>query len=447
MARARDGLADDHRELALELTACAIAGGALTRLYDDPAVAAAMTAQTDDDSIAAREVLAGVAFHHFIRGTLNAEESARLAERALGDGRLARAAPESPAATPASHLLIVTDRVEAADTAIRAGLEGARERGSELAFAMWSVTDCARGFFLGDLAEAEAAGRLALAASAGFAGQLGAVAYLVPVLVERDLLDEAEDLLDRHPPVGARVVDVYARRARVQLLLAQHRWERAAALSLALGDELAARGVADHPTMWWRTWAATALGALGRRDEALAVIAAAHDNARAARTPRSLGPLLRAEGLIRGGEDGLRCLEDAVEVLHTIPAPLEQTRTLVELGAMQRRLKLRAEARETLKRGLDLADRCGALRLAGRAREELAATGAKPRRARLTGVDALTPSELRVARMAASGLSNLEIAQALFVTRKTVESQLGAAYRKLDINARGALPGALTANL
>jgi DNA-binding CsgD family transcriptional regulator len=60
-----------------------------------------------------------------------------------------------------------------------------------------------------------------------------------------------------------------------------------------------------------------------------------------------------------------------------------------------------------------------------------------------TGVEALTPSELRVARLAASGLTNREIAQALFVTRPTVTTHLGAVYRKLDVNARDQLAAVL----
>jgi DNA-binding CsgD family transcriptional regulator len=91
-----------------------------------------------------------------------------------------------------------------------------------------------------------------------------------------------------------------------------------------------------------------------------------------------------------------------------------------------------------------LATRCGATVLADRALEELAATGAKPRRVMLSGVESLTPSELRVARLAAAGMGNREIAQELFVSVKTVETHLGSAYRKLDISSRQDLPEALS---
>jgi DNA-binding CsgD family transcriptional regulator len=163
-------------------------------------------------------------------------------------------------------------------------------------------------------------------------------------------------------------------------------------------------------------------------------------------TPRVIGTTLIAEGLVEGGERGIELLARAVDTLGGTPARLLQAEAQLELGAMLRREKHRAQAREVLRRALDMADRTGARLFADRAREEIAATGAHPRRARLSGVDALTPSELRVARMAADGLGNREIAQALFVTVKTVETQLGAAYRKLDIGSRGQLPDALAAN-
>ena len=94
---------------------------------------------------------------------------------------------------------------------------------------------------------------------------------------------------------------------------------------------------------------------------------------------------------------------------------------------------------------MELAFRCGALALAEHARDELVACGARPRRLVRTGVDALTASELRVARLAAGGASNREIAQALYVSRKTVETHLGAIYRKLDVSARERLGDLLAA--
>jgi DNA-binding NarL/FixJ family response regulator len=86
---------------------------------------------------------------------------------------------------------------------------------------------------------------------------------------------------------------------------------------------------------------------------------------------------------------------------------------------------------------------CGARALAARARQELVTAGARPRRERLSGIDALTASEQRVADMAAAGMTNREIAQALFVTTKAVAGHLTHVYEKLDIASRTQLPKAL----
>jgi DNA-binding CsgD family transcriptional regulator len=151
-------------------------------------------------------------------------------------------------------------------------------------------------------------------------------------------------------------------------------------------------------------------------------------------------------GLSTKGESGIELLRQAVLVLEGCSARLEYARALVDLGAAVRRSGQRAQAREYLSRGLEIATVAGAKVLASTAREELLATGARPRRVRLDGVEALTVSERRVARMAANGRSNPEIAQALFVTRKTVEKQLAGVYRKLGIRSRSELAAQLVSH-
>jgi DNA-binding CsgD family transcriptional regulator len=160
-------------------------------------------------------------------------------------------------------------------------------------------------------------------------------------------------------------------------------------------------------------------------------------------TPGPLGRALRALALVEGGERGLDRLRRSLAVLEGSRWKLEHAHTLVELGAATRRAGRRREAREPLHAGMELAHACGARPLLASAREELVATGARPRRVMRTGVDALTASERRVARMAAAGMSNRDIAQALFVTVRTVEVHLTHAYQKLDISTRDQLPAAL----
>jgi DNA-binding CsgD family transcriptional regulator len=119
-------------------------------------------------------------------------------------------------------------------------------------------------------------------------------------------------------------------------------------------------------------------------------------------------------------------------------------RSLLHLGAALRRDGRRAEAVELLRRAADVATQCGASALATRAGEELGIAGAVGRPRAFSGAEALTPSERRIARMAADGLTNREIAEALFVTAKTVENHLGRTYVKLGIGSRTALAAALT---
>jgi DNA-binding CsgD family transcriptional regulator len=153
---------------------------------------------------------------------------------------------------------------------------------------------------------------------------------------------------------------------------------------------------------------------------------------------------LRACGLVEGGQSGLELLAEAVNTLECSQSPLELARAVADYGAALRRGGHRVQARAELGRALDLAYHCGARRIAEQARAELIAAGAKPRRDAITGRDALTAGELRVARLAADGLTNREIAQALFITTKTAKAHLGRVYRKLGITRRGQLAIALS---
>jgi DNA-binding CsgD family transcriptional regulator len=182
-----------------------------------------------------------------------------------------------------------------------------------------------------------------------------------------------------------------------------------------------------------------------RPDVAVPVALESLDRARSWGAPQSVGVALRTLGLVEGGASGLKLLQEAAAVLDGSQWRLEHAKALVELGAALRRANKRSEAREQLRLGLELAHKLGASGLEERAQTELAATGARPRRLMLSGLESLTPSERRVAEMAAENMTNKDIAQALFVTPKTVEVHLSSVYRKLEISSRAQLPEALGA--
>ena len=225
--------------------------------------------------------------------------------------------------------------------------------------------------------------------------------------------------------------------ALVELRLAQHRWDDAATQALALGEGLRHRGAVDHPSLQWRpARAPLAARARGDRDAARDLIAEQWQHAALRRRLDMTGTTLSRQALVEGGERGIELLHESARVLAATPARLEHARTLVDLGATLRRAKRRAEARETLRAALDVAAplwRRPARRARPRGdRRNRSQAAARPPHGRRR------PDAQRAARrpLAAEGLTNLEIAQALFVTRKTIESQLGAVYRKLDVNDR-----------
>jgi DNA-binding CsgD family transcriptional regulator len=305
---------------------------------------------------------------------------------------------------------------------------------------------------LGALPEADAAARVALYVlqEGDFAPGLGfAATVLADVAVEAGQLDEAQALLDLLPRQGwpAGVGTVLIPAARGRLRLAQGRAAEALADFQACGELFGAdvwgMPIRETGYVHARSGAALALLRLGQRRDAVRLAEAELADVRVFGAPRALGIALRVAGLARGGPEGLALLRESAAVLDDSPALLERARSLAELGAALRRDGQRAAARDPLARALELAAGCAAGPLAARARDELRAAGARPRRPWRTGVDALTPSELRVARLACDGRSNREIAGELYVTLKAIEGHLARAYAKLGIEGRGQLADAL----
>jgi DNA-binding CsgD family transcriptional regulator len=299
----------------------------------------------------------------------------------------------------------------------------------------------------GALADAEQDARAALdlaeAHSSGY-GSLIASAAMVMALTEQGRLAEADGVVagaaDRRGPRCDLSVYVLS---RGWLRLGMGQADDAAREFQEAGRLMAAAGH-DFPGFWpWRVGAVAALLALGCRKEATVL---AHEHLELTRRFAAAGPTgvaLRALGLAQRGTAQLELLAAACDELDRSPALLERAKAQLEYGAALRRTGHRADSRQPLRIALDLATRCGAAPVARRAREELTAAGGRPRRTRIYGIQALTASELRVARRAADGRTNREIAQELFVTTKAVEKHLANVYRKLGVEGRAMLAGRL----
>ena len=354
----------------------------------------------------------------------------------------------------AVRTLIVADEHRLARRVVEEAMEAARARGALFDFIYYAVSRANLAFRAGEIYESEADARSAYEIARGERWPLGLASiasYLVQALVERGELEEAWDVLretglDRP---AETLSDVYTANAlllaRAGLKLAGEDAEGARIDLVELGRRQEAFGEPNPSVCCWRSTLALALHELGERDAAFDLAAEEVELARRWGAPRALGMAMRTAGLVEGGTAGTALLRDAAEVLAGSFARLEHGRALADLGAAALEAGDRAEARETLRQALELAHTCGAAALEERALAGLRAAGARPRRAVLRGPDALTPSERRVAEMAAEGSSNREIAERLFVTVRTVEYHLQGAYRKLGIDGRGKLAEALGA--
>jgi len=398
-------------------------------------------------SLGEQLLLAGMAFDAAHR-SVPAEHAVELAELALGDGRLLLERYPHAASFPlAVFTIFYADRLERADELYTLAVENARARGSLVAFGIATGCRCQVRLRQGLLREAEAEARSCLEA-AGHAWVLGRpmlIACVLDAMVERADAAACHAFLAGHG-IGEDLADV----TMASRLLYSRGHLRLAAddPAGALRDFEQIRGREQHsgletaavPT---RASSALAHAQLGEHERAHDLAREELDRARVWGTPSALSFALRAAGIVAGGQEGVELLRESAAAVEHSPARYERIRSLTEYGAALRRAGHRRDAREPLREALELADRCGAQRTAARARDELLATGARPRRTALSGADSLTPSERRVARLAADGLSNRDIAQTLFVTVRTVEGHLTQAYMKLDVSSREQLAPAL----
>jgi DNA-binding CsgD family transcriptional regulator len=389
------------------------------------------------------KMLAAISAWEWTASAGPADQVTALSRAALADGELSGPRGDAVMTVVAALPLVLADQDDALDVW---GLMRAEAHRSGSIFALSSVQlwNGYTQFLRGELDEAESELRASLETLTlwGLPGQSQwTSAFLAELLVERGTLAEARELLEASTPASiGSDQSVIIDRAHMRLLLAEGRPDEA--LAHAAEYERHARWKRHPRYAPWRSLKAQALDRLGRSDEAIALAAEELAIAREWGSPGTVGRSLRVLGAIER-ETGVAHLEEACALLKNAPARLEQAKALAALGGVLRRARRPTEAREPLRRALELAEICGARALMDEVRTEIYATGARPRKAALQGIGSLTASERRVADLAATGQSNRDIAQTLYVTPKTIEVHLSNSYRKLGISSRRQLAGAL----
>jgi DNA-binding CsgD family transcriptional regulator len=403
----------------------------------------------DPNSAAGRLAAAMEARTMVIHGT--AEEAAAAAKRALADDAVIFVEePELAAAVLCVLTLVVCDEIDAARHAAARALTLAREDGATPSLVRAWFLSAFVAWGQGDLVTAEADMRQAIEL-ARLAGIMPLVLLFTPglieILIERDEVAAAEAELEATGmatgPVPENVIFGMLLLIRAHLRLVQGDLERGLEDYHLLSTQMRKMGLGIGPALIISPAVSRALVASEMREQALELGDEMMRRALHWGAPTSVACATRAAAAAREGADAVAMLEEAAAGLNGSPPGLERARVLADLGEALRRAGRRVDAREPLREAFQIARRCGAAGLAKRANAELQATGVTVRRYTPIGVESLTPSERRVADLAASGMTNRQIAQSLYVTVKTVEAHLSAAYGKLDIASRRELPDAL----
>lgn len=435
------GLPEEDRELRLTLQALAITVGGqdLDTDYEDlpPAELEQLTGATAGERLLLATVT--VARLHTRGGSM--PELCETASRTVAGGLpwLDAGIAESAGYWGLTALMVLGERYGDAERLVADAIEESRHRASPRGYAFCQCFGSRVHYRLGRLAEAA---EDALAASAALAEEAlvraYAVSFAVDALIDLGELGEAQAALASVPiedsPQIAAVSMLRFQAARVRLACG----DLTAVADLAeTGQRLGGMCSAFFP---WRADVALALLQVGDAEGARAL---AHEELREGELEESRYVQVRALRALALAERSIDPLRRADELTRGAPIRLERARVLAELGAALRRRGHLREAGPVLREALELADLCGAVPLVSSAREELRAAGARPRRTQRTGRAALTPSELRVCQLAATGAGNRQIARALFVSLRTVETHLTHAYAKLGVSGRPDLPGAL----
>ncbi|PSJ26251.1 hypothetical protein B7P34_23805 [Streptosporangium nondiastaticum] len=399
------------------------------------------------DSPAERQLLAAMSVMTCLEGR-PAGEAAALARKAL---RVEEAAPAGWWVLGPSTVLSQADAVDEA----LAGLERSCSGGSARQAARVRVPALAgrslilhnAGDITGALRQARAAVALAERSGQGDPAPLAHIA-LGSALLSAGRTAEAGLVLDRLVRTDAAL----ERRlyewhhylyVRGRALREHGDLEGAVAVWRRCGRSLAEAGVANPLLAPWWLPATTTLARLGRTDEAAEIIEQARPGLQRWGTPRALGLGMLATACVADGRARLRLLRDSVDALAASPARLELAKAEYQLGHELLRHGDADGARRHLRRVIERATHCGYHQLAAIARRLLVTAGGRMPQLAANPLDSLTGSERRVAALARDGVSNKKIAEALFITTRTVEMHLTNVYRKLDVRGRSELPGGL----
>jgi DNA-binding CsgD family transcriptional regulator len=202
----------------------------------------------------------------------------------------------------------------------------------------------------------------------------------------------------------------------------------------------AAQRATDHDEMGSSSWALPELIEAASRsanpDLAADALARLRPRTQAAGTAWALGIEARSRALLSDGAVAEELYREAISQFEESGNGSGLARAHLIYGEWLRRERRRLDSRDQLRHAQEMFTEMGAKAFADRAGRELLATGETARKRTADGGDALTPHEARIARMARDGASNQEIADVLFVSRKTIEHHLHRIFLKLDITSR-----------